>query len=185
MLTRVGILVFLALSLFGCESYPVHPYSVSGDNVAALRKVAVPMPVSVGPIAAAAFPLTCRGTADIEMPAGQTVGTYVQDALRTELQVAGFTVTDAVPPLLTGQVSRADVKSIDEDEKWVWAGQWAIDVTLRSSNGKVLTGSIVHRFPTSFHGQGGCALTAAAFMPAVQKLIGNLVRSPQFPELLQ
>jgi hypothetical protein len=58
-------------------------------------------------------------------------------------------------------------------------------VTVKSTNGRTLSVTNSHDYDTGFLGEKGCALTAQAFGPAVQTLIGKLVHHPEFAGLLK
>jgi hypothetical protein len=58
-------------------------------------------------------------------------------------------------------------------------------VTVKSSNGRALTVANEHEYETSFIAEKACALTAQAFGPAVQTLIGKLVHHPEFKTLVK
>ena len=47
-----------------------------------------------------------------------------------------------------------------------------------------MTATEDYRYTSSFSGETACNQTAQAFMPAVQNLVGKLVRSPQFAALV-
>ncbi len=56
---------------------------------------------------------------------------------------------------------------------------------MSSSKDRSLNVTEAYDYETSFFGEKACALTAQAFAPVVQSLIGKLVRSPEFPGLLK
>lgn len=41
-----------------------------------------------------------------------------------------------------------------------------------------------YAYTSSFYGETACNQTAQAFMPAVQNLVGKIVRSPEFVALI-
>ena len=53
-----------------------------------------------------------------------------------------------------------------------------------STNGKSMLVSESYPFTTSFVGETACNQTAQAFMPAVQNLVGKVVRSSEFITLV-
>jgi hypothetical protein len=78
--------------------------------------------------------------------------------------------------VLTGNLDRVDFSSTE--------GKWMLAVTVTSSNGRTLTVANDHEYETSYVAEKACALTAQAFGPAVQTLIGKLVHHPEFTALL-
>lgn len=180
-LNSTPALALVAVLLAGCESYPVHPYAVDADTNIGLRRVVTPAPIHLAEFVTDPFNATCRAAGDVEMPAGTDIASYVKNALRSELLLAGFTLSPRATVSMAGRVTNPHFTSSDASV----GGRWLLGLALASSNGKSLSTSIEHQFPTSFVGNTACVRTAAAFMPAVQKLIGETVQSPAFLELLR
>jgi hypothetical protein len=65
------------------------------------------------------------------------------------------------------------------------AGEWFIDLTLTSSNGRSLTVSDKYSYEFTYFGETACARTAKYFVPAVQVLFGKIVHDARFAELLK
>jgi hypothetical protein len=102
-----------------------------------------------------------------------------------ELKVAEM-LLDTAPVVLTGNLDKIDFSSM--------SGDWTMELTATSSNGRSLTVSSKYGFSTGpfFQPGGGqaaavraCGETAQAFAPAVQVLIGKLVHHPEFAALLK
>jgi hypothetical protein len=166
------------LLLTGCSSYAVPRYGVSVTNVMALKQTGAP-PASVGKFTTTGeskHSITCRAVGPIKTPDERPFEEYVRKALIDELQLAGA-YGEAAPVVLTGNLDRVDFSSTD--------GKWMLAVTVKSSNGRALTVANDHEYETSFIAEKACALTAQAFGPAVQTLIGKLVNHPEFAALLQ
>ena len=62
---------------------------------------------------------------------------------------------------------------------------WKIAVSVRSTNGKALSVVENYRFTSSWVGETACNQTAHALMPAIQNVVGKIIRDPKFPELLR
>jgi hypothetical protein len=172
----LGLVSVVAL-LIGCSSYNVAKYGVSPDNVTALRQVGG-QPVKVGPFKATKAGQTeigCRGVGPIKSPDGGPFEEYIRKALIDEMKVANV-YSESAPVTLTGNLDKIDFSSTE--------GKWMIDLTLTSSNGRTLTIAESYSYETSFIGEKACALTAQAFSPAVQSLIGKAFRRAEFAELL-
>jgi len=172
----VSLLAIVLLT--GCSRYAVSRYGVSVTNVTALRQMDG-APVTVGKFSATGESkreITCRAVGPIKTPDERPFEEYVRKALIDELQLAGL-YSESAPVTLTGNLDKMDFSSTD--------GKWMMGMTVKSSNGRVLTVTNDHAYDTSFIGEKGCALTAQAFGPAVQTLIGKLVHHPDFPGLLR
>jgi len=86
-------------------------------------------------------------------------------------------LSDSAPVTLTGQLNKIDFDSM--------AGEWELDVTVASSNGRSLNVSDKYKYGFTYMGETACVRTAKSFGPAVQVLIGKLVYDPKFTELLK
>jgi len=58
-------------------------------------------------------------------------------------------------------------------------------LTVTSSNGQSLSVSEEYKYASSYYGETACNQTAQALMPAVQNVVGKVVRHPNFPALLR
>jgi hypothetical protein len=173
----VGCLAAVVV-LTGCSSYAVPRYGVAVANVTALKK-AGGQKVNVGNFTATGGSKTeigCRAVGPIKTPDERPFEEYIRKALIDELQVAEMYAASA-PVTLTGSLNRVDFSSTD--------GKWSMDLTVKSSNGRSLAVANDHDYETAFVAEKACALTAQAFGPAVQVLIGKLVHHPDFPALLR
>ena len=174
------VAALLLSGLTGC-SYTAAKYAVSVDNVMALRSFKG-QTVSVGPFTAAdpgRTSIGCRGGSPVEVPGREPFEAYFRKALLDELTLAELYAPDA-PVTLTGHM-----ESIDFTSGIMITGAWTIAMSLRSSNGKMLSVQHVHEFLTAYIGDVACGRVAAALAPATQELITKFVRHPLFPVLLQ
>jgi len=172
------VLALAVISLNGCSTYAVQRYSNSTDNVMALReikdkKIKIGAFTSKQPSTAS---IMCRGVGPIKTPDGETYPEYVRKALIDELKIADVYSADA-PITLTGQLNDIDFSSN--------SGNWNLSLTVTSTNGESLTATEDYKYTTSFYGETACNQTAQAVMPAVQDLIGKVVRNPEFKSLLK
>jgi hypothetical protein len=117
----------------------------------------------------------CRAVGPIKTPDGEPFCEYIRKALVDELRMANVFSTNA-PVTLTGNLDQIDFSSN--------SGTWEIALTVRCSNGKSMTVSENYSYTTSFYGETACNQTAQALMPAVQNLVGKVVRSPEFAALV-
>lgn len=176
----VTSIAFVVLSIFvlsGCSTYAASRYSSNADNVVALRALSGKM-VNIGPFSATRLgerEIMCRGVGPIKTPDGEPFSEFVRKALADELKMAGSFAVSA-PVTLTGNLDAIDFSSAD--------GNWSLALTVKSTNGRSMSATESYSFTTSFIGETACNQTAHALMPAVQNLVGNIVRSPQFALLL-
>jgi hypothetical protein len=167
------------LALTACVTYSPQYYSVSDDNIAAL-KAAAPGTINVGRFTGpAAFDNMCRAAGPITPPGGIGFAEYVQRALADELKLSGVLDEKNPAVTLTGVVEHLAFSSADTVR-----GSWDIRLRVTSSNGRSTTVAEHHDFAPGFIGDAACKRTADAYMPTVQKLIGSLVRSPDFKALV-
>jgi hypothetical protein len=176
---RLWIGTFLVVfTCAGCSSYAVPRYGVSVTNVAALKKTGA-QKVNVGTFIATGgsrSDITCRAVGPIKTPDERPFEEYIRKALIDELQVAEI-YSESGPITLTGTLDKVDFSSTE--------GKWHLALTVKSSNGRSVTIAHDHDYETAFIAEKACALTAQAFGPAVQVLIGKLVHNPQFAELVK
>ena len=171
------ICLLLILILGGCSTYAVDRYSISADNVTALRALDIEK-ISVGEFTSFEPGLTkimCRGEGPIKTPDGNTFVEYIRESLIDELQIAEIYSPDA-PVILTGHLENINFSST--------AGKWNLSLTIKSSNGKSILVDEEYKYTTSFMASTACNQTAQALMPGVQNLIKKIVTNPHFPNLV-
>jgi hypothetical protein len=117
----------------------------------------------------------CRGVGPIKTPDNETFAEFIRKALLDELRMANvFSVT--APVTLTGNLNSIDFSSMN--------GTWNLSLTVNSSNGKSMFVSESYPYTSSYSGETACNQTAQALMPAVQNLVGQIVRSTEFGSLI-
>lgn len=175
---RALVSAILAATVFtGCSTYSTSRYSVAADNVVALRAL-TGKSINVGAFTAAApgqREIMCRGVGPIKTPDGEPFSEFVRKAMLDELRIASVYSTSA-PVTLTGNLDSIDFSSN--------SGNWNLALTVKSSNGKSMSVSENFSYTTSFYGETACNQTAQALMPAVQNLVGKVVRSQEFASLV-
>ncbi len=185
------VFIFSAFILSACSSYMPQRYSVSADNVAALKGVGASN-INVAPfrLDVADFDNTCRVKHHILLPGDVSFESYIQKAFSDELKVAG--VFDDKTPVITlsGVVETLSFSSVPSDSmtmqsmKSALKGSWDIGLRIKSSNGKSSVVSEHYEFTSGLLSDEACRQTADAFFPAVQDLIGKLVSSAKFKSLV-
>lgn len=167
------ILSVVTLLASGCSTYSASRYSISTDNVVALRSLNGKA-VNIGAFTATTpgqKEIMCRGVGPIKTPDGEPFSDFVRKAMLDELKIANaFSAT--APVIITGSLDAIDFSSN--------SGNWNLSLTIKSSNGKSMSATESYPFTTSFYGETACNQTAQAFMPAVQNLVGKVVRSTDF-----
>lgn len=176
----LALSVLLAFSLTACSTFMPQRYSISADNNIALKSISVSN-INVGAFKGlATFDDMCRGAGPIAPPDGMSFEAYIQKALADELKVAGMFDNQAPKVTLTGVVEKLDFSS----SRGVTGGSWDIGLRVTSSNGKSTFVSEHYEFNSGFDALTACKQTAEAYMPAVQNLIGSLVKSADFRGLV-
>lgn len=183
-------LLLAVLVVPACSTFTIPPYGLSAENVTALRKVS--QKVNVGRFTATPpgrTEISCRSRGPVRTPDGRPFEDYIQRALVDELKIAEAFSASA-PLTLTGSLDKIDFSSM--------RGDWTMDLTLMSSNGRSLAVSSKYDFKTgpaamlapwgggqAAADERACAETAQAFARAVQVLIGKVVHHDEFTALLK
>jgi hypothetical protein len=119
----------------------------------------------------------CRGVGPIKTPDGEAFEHFVRKAFVDELTIAEIYSSDA-PITIRGRLDGIDFSS-------GVGATWNIALTVTSSNGQSLSVSEEYGYTSSYYGETACNQTAQALMPAVQNVVGKVVRHPNFPALLR
>lgn len=172
--------VLSVLVLSGCSTYMPQRYNISADNNVALKAIGVGN-INVGSFKGpASFDSACRGAGPIAPPDNMSFEAYIQKALADELKVAGMFDGKTPKATLSGVVEKLDFSS----SRGLTGGEWNIGLRVNSSNGKSIFVSEHYEFNSGFVADTACKQTAEAYLPAVQNLIGKLVKAPEFKSLL-
>ena len=178
---KVAILIISMAIMSGCSTFTAPRYSTEADNTMALRTIEIGDITVANFSDAATFSRSCRGSGPIAPPDGVTFAEYVREALADELKVAGLYDDDQSPRItLSGSIDSLDFSS----SRSVTGGKWNILLTLNSSNGKSMSVQEHYEFESGFGYVTACKQTAEAFMGAVQNLIGKIVSSEDFKQLV-
>lgn len=172
--------VLSVLALSACSTYMPQRYSISADNNVALKAIGVGS-INVGAFKGPAnFDNSCRAAGPLSPPDNMSFEGYIQKALADELKVAGK-FDDKTPKVtLSGVVEQLAFSS----SRGLTGGSWDIGLRISSSNGKSSYVSEHYEFNSGFVADTACKQTAEAYFPAVQNLIGKLVKSPEFLALV-
>ncbi len=174
----------VVLASGACSTFKIPRYGLSAEDVVALRKLG--QKVSVGAFTAVPpgrSEIGCRSRGPVRTADERPFEDHVRRALIDEL------FSDSAPVTLTGSLGKLDFNSMK--------GQWLMDMSVASSNGRSLAVSTVYEYSTgpvfnftqfgsqSTADQRACAETAQAFPGAVPVLTGKFVHDSQFATLLQ
>lgn len=173
------LLILAAISVFasGCSTYSASRYSISTDNVVALRTLNGKT-LNVGAFSSTTpgqKEIMCRGVGPIKTPDGEPFAEFVRKALLDELRMANA-YSPSASVTITGSLDAIDFSSN--------SGNWNLALTVKASNGRSMSVSENYPYTSSFMGETACNQTAQAFMPAVQNLVGKVVRSSEFIALV-
>ena len=167
--------VTLVVTLPAC-TYNVAPYGASVANVESIKSLRI-KPVSVATFTSAQpgqSSITCRAAGPVTV--SPSFESYIEKALIDELKLAG--AYDANSSLvLKGKLEEIDFRSGMTD------GKWRFTVTVSNGRNESFTAKSIFGFSGSFVAEKACQETAQAFSPAVQKLVQDIVRDPQFKRI--
>lgn len=166
------IVVVVAATLSGC-AYNVSPYGASVTNVESIKSLGI-KPVSVAKFSSkqpGQASITCRAAGPVTV--SPSFETYIEKALIDELKLAGA-YDPSSPLVLNGKLEEIDFSSGISDGKWLFT------LTVSNTRNESFTTKSIFGFSGSFVADKACQETAQAFAPAVQKLIQDVVRDPQF-----
>lgn len=170
----------LLIALSACSTYMPQRYTISADNNVALKTLGVGN-INVGSFKGPAnFDNSCRAAGPIMPPDNLSFEAYIQKALADELKVAGMFDEKTPKVTLSGMVEQLAFSST----RALTGGSWDIGLRVNSSNGKTSYVNEHYEFNSGFGAETACKQTAEAYLPAIQNLIGKLVTSPEFKELV-
>ena len=169
-----------ALSLSACSTYMPQRYSINADTDVALKTINAGN-INVGSFQGPPdFDNSCRAAGPIAPPDNMSFEGYIQNALADELKVAGKFDGKSPTVTLNGIVEQLSFSS----SRGITGGTWDIGLKVISSNGQSTYVSEHYEFKSGFIADTACKQTAEAFLPAVQDLIGKLVKAPEFKSLV-
>ena len=178
------IVLLFALFLCACSSiltYQPPPYSVSDDNASAIKRFGGGN-ISVGPFMnTAEFDNDCGITAgSVVMPNKIRFEDYIRDGLVDELKKTNM--FDGASPKITlsGTVEELSFFS----RRHIYTSTWKIGLRVTSSNGQSVYVTEHYDFDAGAGSHADCQRVADAYMPAVQKILGKFINSPEFKLLI-
>lgn len=167
---------FLATTLLSGCAFKTSPYSASVNNVEAVKSAGV-KPVSVGKFQSAKpglTSITCRAAGPVTVE--PSFESYIEQAFITELKLAGVYNPNSTL-VLTGKLEEVDFSSGMTD------GNWRFILTVSNSRSESFTTTSTLGFSGSFIADRACGEVSQAFLPAVQKLISEVIANPKFKQI--
>lgn len=178
---KIFLLLAVSIILSGCQTYNAQMYGVSADTNYAIKSLKLNESITVGEFSLAnQFDTNCRAVGPITLPNNLTYQSYIKKAFEDELKIAGAYAYKDPKVSISGRVNRINMSS----SKGLTRGYWDIDLTLSSNNGKSITMSEYYEFESGFDGFSACKNTADALMPTVQNLVGKIIKSQEFKEMV-
>ena len=98
-----------------------------------------------------------------------------RDALISELKFAGIYSAESNLKI-RGHLKHVDFSSTK--------GEWIIELELKGPANESFTVSVLYDFAAGWVAVSACTNAANAFMPAVQGLIGAIIKDPEFRALV-
>ncbi len=120
----------------------------------------------------------CRLAYPVGIANGKTFASYIEDAFKKELVIAGL-----YNPKSNVKIS-ANIDKI-YGSTMIGNAYWEITVTLKSSNGVSYTVKSKYNYESSFTAYSACSEMQRSFVPAVQKLIQDIIKNPKFKDLIR
>jgi hypothetical protein len=178
------IVLTFAFILGACSiilTYMPPNYIVSADNTKAIKRFGGGN-INVGPFTRTAeFDNDCGITAgSLVMPDQLSFEGYIRKGLVEELKVAGM-FDDAAPKItLTGVVEQLSFFS----RRNFYISSWNFGLRVTSSNGQSVYVTEQYNFDAGPGSHADCQKIADSYMPAVQKILGKFINSPEFKTLV-
>ena len=168
-----------ALFLGGCAN-KVHEYAPSADNVLLMKEV-TSQAISLDTFTDSGrneSSVMCRLSNPVGTPSGETFASYIEKAFKKELVIAGL-YNEKAPVRLSLNLDRIYGSTVPGNT------YWEFEVTLKSSNGRSMHKTVRYEYGSSLLAASACSEMQRSFVPAVQKLIHEILADPQFKTLLQ
>lgn len=166
-----------SLALVGCGHYATGRYAISTDNALALRSMDDAQ-VNVGAFTDPKNTVTvsCTGEGPVATVDGEPFAAFIQKAFEDELKMAGI-YSEAAPTTITATLDKIDVSTALDS-------QWELQLTVQSTNGTSIVVNEIYDYGYSWApGDGECVQAAVAFVPAVQNVIGKVIK--ELPTLIK
>ena len=173
------VLIAAVLGLSACSTMQPPRYSVSADNVLALKTLEGIEGEVVSLNMGTSFSSNCRLMGPIEPADGLSIPQFISKAFNDELKMSEKYSSDGSK--LSGNITKIEFSSITG----LTNGYWDLGMTLSSDNGKQINVDNRYSFKSGFDAITACNATADALAPAVQDLIKATISHPEFVTLFE
>lgn len=175
------LLFLLVLGIFfitGCSN-KVATYAVSAENIMSLK--ALPKAINLGKFSDSnrnESKIMCRLVSPVGTASGETFTSYIKKAFLKELVVSN-------------KYDKASKRKIGMNLDKLYASTtlgnayWEFKTTVNGSNGKSFKINSKYDYESSYGGDSACSEMQRSFVPAVQKLIGQVIQHNEFKTLLK
>lgn len=173
-----SLAVLLAVLFSGCAD-KVHSYSPKTANILYLKGISDGKKAFVDKFSDSGkgeSKLVCRLMAPIGTPDGETFASYIQDAFVQELAIAD-----------KYDAKSANIISANLDDIYgstmLGNAYWEFKITMKSSSGVSYETHSRYDYESSYNANSACSEMQRSFVPAVQKLVGDVINNPKFTDL--
>jgi len=178
----LSVLVFALMALFtGCAN-KIPAYAISTNNIVSLQGLSKDnAKVNLNNFTDSnkdASKVMCRLATPVGTASGETFASYIENAFKKELLVAGMYDTKSNITI------SANLDNI-YGSTTLGNAYWEFTITVKSSNGTNYQVNSKYDYESSFSAMSACSEMQRSFVPAVQKLIGDIVQNPKFVNLLK
>ncbi|WP_069471809.1 hypothetical protein [Candidatus Marithrix sp. Canyon 246] len=175
------VTLLLLISFSGCAN-KVHNYAISSDNMLALKTFSN----SSEGIKIVKFTdsnkneatLMCRLSTPVGTPKGETFASYIENAFTKELMVSDM-YNENSTIIITANLNDIYGSTV------LGNAYWKFDITVKSSNGNSYNVNTKYDYESSLLVYSACTEMQRSFVPAVQKLNGEIIKHPKFKNLIQ
>ena len=174
----LGSVILSTLLFTGC-GIKTNEYSVSADNVETLRSYK-DLKLNVNEFTATnkgESSVLCRLAETISTPQGEPFSKYIENALISELKMAGVYSKDS-NLTISGNLNKIYGSTM------LGNAYWEVNVTISSSNGKSLTVNTKRDYPSAYLAATACNNMATSFAPTIKQLVEDIVNHKDFKNLL-
>lgn len=177
MYKKLLVVGFFVVYLSGC-SFTASNYGASFENVETIKELgSVQVFVEDFTATTSTSSIACRGAGSVVTPNKETFESYIHKAFVSELKLAGI-FSETAPITLKGHFTKIDFNSN------IGNGKWAFELTATSDQDESVNIVSKHEFSTNWVADKACQQVAQALVPAVQNLIGDIVKHSKFKELI-
>ena len=177
---NIGLTITASVFLLTGCGIKSSEYSASAKNVQTLKNYGTAK-IGINKFTAkkpGEYSTLCRLAETITTPNDEPYETYIENALKEELMMAGL--YDANSKIkISGYLEEINGSSMLGDAYW----QFKVKVT--STNGNEFTVNTKKQYSSSFVAYTACNNMGSTFAPSVKQLISDIVSHPKFATLLK